>query len=138
MTAGDTNTVSFTLSDGNLRGTISSLANAIGGWVRVEKKDGNNWNWTNFGTQVLEDGTYRLQVDDGTYRIVVSPGWRASNVVETSSDEFTVAGGVTTVNLTLQSPNLTGTVTNVAAAIDNSKLGGMLAKDVGVAYGYVS
>lgn len=137
VTAGETRTVSFTLSEGNLRGTISSLANSVGGWVRVEKKIGNYWNWTNIGTNVLEDGTYRLQVEDGTYRLVASPGWRASGVVETTSDEFTMAGSSQIVDLTLQAPNLTGTVTNLSAAIDNSKLRGMQAKDWGAAYGYI-
>jgi hypothetical protein len=137
VTAGATNTVSFALSEGNVRGTISSTANAAGGWVRAERKNGAYWEWTNYGTQVLEDGTYRLQVEDGTYRILVSPGWRAANVVETPSGEFTVAGDQKTVNLTLLAPNLTGTISNLAAAVDSSKLDGQEARSYPAAYAYV-
>ena len=137
VTTGATNTVSFALSEGNVRGTISSTANAAGGWVRAERKNGAYWEWTNYGTQVLEDGTYRLQVEDGTYRILVSPGWRAANVVETPSGEFTVAGDQKTVNLTLLAPNLTGTISNLAAAVDSSKLDGQEARSYPAAYAYV-
>jgi hypothetical protein len=141
VTTGSSTTMSFALSEGNVRGTISSLANAAGGWVRVEKlasKDGATWwEWTNYGAQVLEDGTYRLQVEDGTYRILVSPGWRASNVVETPSSQFTVAGDQKVVNLTLLAPNLTGSITNLAAAIDASKLDGQEARNYPAAFAYV-
>ena len=137
VTTGATNTVSFALSEGNVRGTISSTANAAGGWVRAERKNGSYWEWTNYGTQVLEDGTYRLQVEVGTYRILVSPGWRATNVVETPSGEFTVAGDQKTVNLTLLAPNLTGTISNLAAAVDSSKLDGQEARSYPAAYAYI-
>jgi len=137
VTTGSNNTVSFALSQGNVRGTISSTANAAGGWVRAEKKNGNNWDWTNYGAQVLEDGSYRLQVEDGTYRLVVSPGWRATNVVETPSGQFTVAGDQKEVNLTLLAPNLTGTVSNLVAAVDASKLDGQEARYFPAAYAYV-
>jgi hypothetical protein len=137
VTTGTTNTISFALSEGNVRGTISSITNSAGGWVRVERKNGNYWEWTNYGTQVLQDGTYRLQVDDGTYRILVSPGWRAANVVETPSGEFTVAGDQKTVNLTLLAPNLTGTISNLAAAVDTSKLDSQEARSYPAAHAYV-
>ena len=137
VTAGNTSSVSFSLSEGNVRGTISSVTNSAGGYVRVERKSGNYWDWTSFGTHILEDGTYRLQLDPGTYRLIVSPGWRASNVVETPSNEFTVASSAVTVNVTLAAPNLSGTVTNVVAALDSSKLNGGEAKYYSVAYGYV-
>jgi hypothetical protein len=137
VTAGNTSSVSFSLSEGNVRGTISSVTNSAGGYVRVERKSGNYWDWTSFGTHILEDGTYRLQLDPGTYRLIVSPGWRATNVVETPSNEFTVASSAVTVNVTLAAPNLSGTVTNVVAALDISKLNGGEAKYYSVAYGYI-
>jgi len=137
VTSGASSTMSFTLTDGNLHGTISSLANSAGGYVRLEKAAGNNWNWTNYGAQIREDGTYRMQVESGTYRLVASPGWRSSNVVETTSDSFTVSSSTVTVNLTLASPNLTGTVTNISSALDSAKLNGMEAKNVPVAFGYI-
>jgi hypothetical protein len=137
VTAGNTSTVNFDLSEGNVRGTISSVTNSAGGYVRAEKKNGNFWDWTNFGTQILEDGTYRLQVDPGTYRLIASPGWRASGVVETPSNEFTVSSSLVTVNVTLAAPNLTGTVTNVAAAVDGTKINGGEAKYYSVAQGFI-
>ena len=137
VTSGSTRTVSFALSEGNVRGTISSTTNSAGGWVRVERKNGDYWEWTNYGTQVLQDGTYRLQVEDGTYRILVSPGWRAANVVETPSGEFTVAGDQKTVDLTLLPPNLTGSISNLAAAVDSSKLDGQEARSYPAAHAYV-
>ena len=141
VTTGSSTTMSFALSEGNVSGTISSTANAAGGWVRVEKLvskgDSNYWEWTNYGTQVLADGTYRLQVEDGTYRILVSPGWNATNVVETPSGQFTVAGDQKVVNLTLLASNLTGTVSNLAAAVDASKLDGQEAKYYPAAFAYI-
>ena len=137
VTNGATVTKNITLSTGNLTGTISSLENARGGWVRVERKDGNYWQYTNFGTHVLHDGTYRMQVDNGTYRIVASPGWSSSGVVETSSSEFTINNDSVIKNLTLSAPNLTGTITNLAAAIDVTQLQGADPKFYGVASGYI-
>ena len=134
---GSSTTMSFALSEGNVRGTISSIENAAGGWVRVEKKNGNYWEWTNYGAQILENGTYRLQVENGTYRLVVSPGWRATNVVETPSGEFTIAGDQKVIDLTLLAPNLTGTISNLAAAVDVSKLNGQEARYFPAAYAYV-
>jgi len=136
VVSGTTSTVSFSLSEGNVRGTISSIANSAGGYVRVEKKNGDYWDWTTFGSQIQEDGTYRLQVDPGTYRLIVSPGWRSSGVVETPSEDFTVESTQVTVNVTLAAPNLTGTVTNLVAAVDNSKLNGQ-PQYYGAAYGYI-
>ena len=137
VTSGATSNISFTLSEGNVRGTISSIANSAGGYVRVERKNGDYWDWTTYGSQIAEDGTYRLQVDAGTYRLIVSPGWRSSGVVETPSEEFTVSSSQVTVNVTLAAPNLTGTVTNLVAAVDNSKLNGNEAKYYSAAYGYI-
>jgi hypothetical protein len=141
VTTGSSTNMSFALSEGNVRGTISSIANSAGGQVRVEKLvskgDSSYWEWTNYGTQVLADGTYRLQVDDGTYRILVSPGWNATNVVETPSGQFTVAGDQKVVNLTLLAPNLTGTVSNLAAAVDASKLEGQEARYYPAAFAYI-
>ena len=102
----------------------------------MEKKNGDYWDWTTFGSQIQEDGTYRLQVDPGTYRLIVSPGWRSSGVVETPSEDFTVASTQVTVNVTLAAPNLTGVVTNLVAAVDNSKLNGQ-PQYYGAAYGYI-
>jgi hypothetical protein len=130
-------TISFSLSEGNLRGTISSVTNSAGGYVRVEKKNGNYWDWTNYGTSILEDGTFRLDVPDGTYRLVATPGWKASGVVETPSPEFTIAGSVVTENLTLLAPNLTGSVSNLAAHFNNAGLNGGEAKYVPAAFAQV-
>lgn len=137
VTSGSTSNISFDLSEGNVRGTISSVANSAGGYVRVEKKNGDNWDWTTYGGPIGEDGTYRLQVDPGTYRLIVSPGWQSSGVVETPSGDFTVSTSPVTVNLTLAAPSLTGTVTNLVAAIDNSQLNGGEARYYGAAYGYI-
>lgn len=137
VTAGTPVTKDFALSEGNIRGNISSTANAAGGWVRVDKKNGSSWDWTSYGTQVLEDGSFRLQVEDGTYRLVVSPGWRASGVVETPSEEFTVLGDQKIVNVTLLAANLTGSITNLAAAVDATELKGEEARYYPAAHAYV-
>ncbi len=116
--------ISFELSEGNIRGVVSSMEKSVGGWVRVEQKFGDYWNWTNYGTQVLQDGSFRMQVENGTYRLIVTPGWRATGVVETPSAEFTIdeAHPSKEVNVTLLAPNLRGSVTNVAPAVDVSNL----------------
>jgi hypothetical protein len=137
VSTGTTVTKNITLSTGNLTGTISSVENSRGGYVSVQRKDGNYWQWTNFGTQILNDGTYRLQVDNGTYRIIASPGWNSSGVVETPSTEFTINNDSITKNLTLSAPTLTGTITNLAAAIDTNQLQGRDPKFFSAAYGYI-
>jgi large repetitive protein len=137
VTSGTPVTKNITLSTGNLTGTISSLENSRGGWVRVERKEGNYWQYTNFGSHVLNNGTYRMQVDNGTYRIVASPGWNSSGVVETPSTEFTINNDSVIKNLTLSPPNLTGTITNLAAAIDLNKLQGTDPKFYEVAWGSI-
>jgi hypothetical protein len=137
VTTGTTVTKNITLSTGNLTGIISSIENSKGGYVSVQRKDGNYWQWTNFGTQILNDGSYRLQVDNGTYRIVASPGWNSSGVVETPSTEFTINNDSVVKNLTLSAPTLTGTITNLAAAIDTNQLQGTDPKFFYAAYGYI-
>ena len=137
VSTGTTVTKNITLSTGNLTGTISSVENSRGGYVSVQRKDGNYWQWTNFGTQILNDGTYRLQVENGTYRIIASPGWNSSGVVETPSTEFTINNDSITKNLTLSAPTLTGTISNLAAAIDTNQLQGTDPKFYFVAYGYI-
>jgi hypothetical protein len=137
VSTGSSVTKNITLSTGNLTGTISSLENSRGGWVSVQRKDGNYWQYTNYGTHVLNDGTYRLQVENGTYRIVASPGWNSSGVVETPSTEFTINNDSVTKNLTLSAPTLTGTITNLAAAIDTNQLQGIDPKFYFAAHGYI-
>jgi hypothetical protein len=137
VSSGTSVTKDIALSTGNLTGTISSLENSRGGWVRVERKEGAYWQYTNFGSRVLDNGTYRMQVDNGTYRIVASPGWSSSGVVETPSSEFTINNDSVIKNLTLSPPNLTGTITNLAAAIDLNQLQGTDPKFYGVAWGSI-
>jgi hypothetical protein len=76
-------------------------------------------------------------VDNGTYRIIASPGWNSSGVVETSSTEFTINNDSITKNLTLSAPTLTGTISNLAAAIDTNKLQGRDPKFFIAAHGYI-
>jgi hypothetical protein len=78
-----------------------------------------------------------MQVDNGTYRIVASPGWRSSGVVETPSSEFTINDNAVLKNLTLSAPTLTGTITNLAAAIDVNQLQGQDPEFYGAAWGYI-
>jgi hypothetical protein len=137
VSTGSSITKNITLSTGNLTGTISSVENSRGGHVSVQRKDGNYWQWTNFGTKILNDGTYRLQVDNGTYRIVASPGWNSSGVVETTSSEFTINNDSVTKDLTLSAPTLTGTISNLAAAIDVNQLQGTDSKFFNAAHGYI-
>jgi hypothetical protein len=137
VSTGTTVTKDITLSTGNLTGIISSVENSRGGYVSVQRKDGNYWQWTNFGTQILNDGSYRLQVDNGTYRIVASPGWNSSGVVETPSTEFTINNNSVTKNLTLSAPTLTGTITNLATAIDTNQLQGTDPEFFNAAHGFI-
>ncbi len=123
FTAGNSlSTVSITLSSGNVRGTITTVQNSAGGHIRAERKVGDYWEWTNYSTNILEDGTYRMQVENGTYRLIVTPGWRATNVVETTSAEFTVNDDIKTINVILQSPNFRGIIGNLPGAINEADI----------------
>lgn len=137
VSTGSSVTQNITLSTGNLTGIISSVENSRGGSVSVQRKNGNYWQWTNFGTQILNDGSYRLQVDNGTYRIVASPGRNSSGVVETPSSEFTINNNSVIQNLTLSAPNLNGTITNLAAAVDTNQLQGADPKFFYAAHGFI-
>ena len=115
-------TVDITLSTGNVSGTISSLANAAGGWLSIQRYNEWGWSWGD-STNIKADGSYNFDVPTGSYRIVVNPGWQSSGVVETVTDTFSaVAGTPMTKNITLLAANVTGTITNLATKVDNTKL----------------
>ena len=115
-------TVNITLSTGNVSGSVSSLANASGGWISIQRYNEWGWSWGD-STNIKADGSYNFDVPSGDYRIVANPGWQSSGVVETVSDTFSaVAGTPMTKNITLLAANVTGAVTNLAAKVDETKL----------------
>jgi hypothetical protein len=115
-------TVDITLSTGNVSGNVSTLANAAGGWISIQRFNEWGWSWGD-STNIKVDGSYNFDVPTGDYRIVASPGWQSTGVVETVSDTFSaVEGTPITKNIILQPANVTGTVTNLAAKVDDTKL----------------
>jgi hypothetical protein len=117
-------TVNITLSAGNVSGTVSSLANASGGWIAIQRFNEWGWSWGD-STSIKADGSFNFDVPTGDYRIIAYPGWQSTGVVETSSDTFSaVAGTPMTKNITLLAANVTGTATNLAAKVDETKLSG--------------
>jgi hypothetical protein len=115
-------TVDITLSTGNVSGSVSSLANATGGWISIQRYNEWGWSWGD-STNIKADGSFNFDVPTGDYRIVANPGWQSSGVVETVSDIFSaVAGTPMTKNITLLAANVTGSITNLAAKVDETKL----------------
>jgi large repetitive protein len=115
-------TVDITLSSGNVSGSVSSLANAAGGWISIQRYNEWGWSWGD-STNIKADGSYNFDVPTGDYRIVANPGWQSTGVVETVSETFSaVEGTPMTKNITLLAANVTGTVTNLAAKVDETKL----------------
>ena len=115
-------TVDITLSTGNVSGSVSSLANAAGGWISIQRYNEWGWSWGD-STNIKADGSFNFDVPTGDYRIIASPGWQSSGVVETVSDTFSaVAGTPMTKNITLLAATVTGSVTNLAAKVDETKL----------------
>jgi hypothetical protein len=115
-------TVDITLSAGNVSGNVSSLANAAGGWIAIQRYNEWGWSWGD-STNIKADGSFNFDVPTGDYRIIANPGWQSTGVVETVSDTFSaVTGTPMTKNITLLAANVTGTVTNLAAKVDETKL----------------
>jgi len=115
-------TVDITLSTGNVSGTVSTLANAAGGWISIQRYNEWGWSWGD-STNIKADGSFNFDVPTGDYRLVFSPGWQSAGVVETVSDTFSaVEGTPMTKDVTLLAANVTGTVTNLAAKVDDTKL----------------
>ena len=115
-------TIDITLSTGNVSGTVSTLANAAGGWISIQRFNEWGWSWGD-STNVKADGSFNFDVPTGDYRLVVNPGWESTGVVETVSETFSaVAGTPISKNVTLMPANVTGTITNLAAKVDTTKL----------------
>ena len=132
--------VDITLSTGNVSGTISTLANATGGWISIQRYNEWGWSWGD-STNIKADGSYNFDVPTGDYRLIVNPGWQSNGVVETVSETFSaVAGTPKTQDVTLRAANVTGSVTNLAAKVDETKLskyGTTNKRYINVAWGHI-
>jgi len=113
VVANNSQTINIALSTGNLSGTVSDVAKSAGGWVQVLKTDGAYPQWTNYRANISELGTYALQLPAGKYRLQIFPREDATGVVRTETTDFTIAGSNVTLNVTLDTPNLTGVISPV-------------------------
>lgn len=119
INVGNSNVIeNITLDTPNVSGTVSPVDKSAGGWVYAEQYT-CRCGWTGWApapgvatnSPIYSDGTYELKVQEGVTRIVAFPNWTASGVVKTYSDSFTATLTPQTVNFTLSSGNVSGTVT---------------------------
>jgi hypothetical protein len=113
---------SIALVASNITGTITPLDYAK--WASVcllEKNNGSSDGKTIWCTSSGELGKYKFNAPNGTYKVIVYPQriYSNGNYVEspyviTTSNEFTIANDTKTVDITLSTGNLSGTITDVA------------------------
>lgn len=49
-------------------------------WIAVQKKEGNDWRWSNTGASTNRTGRFALLLETGTYRLEINPPWYLSNL----------------------------------------------------------
>jgi len=118
VVTGSTQSIDISISSANISGTISPTAKTASANVFLMKKNSENgWDGVDQVTSNLS-GEYYFYAANGTYQLQVSCGWKTP-CITTWSPEFTIASDSKTVNVTVASGNVTGTV----SPIDRSKFG---------------
>lgn len=118
VVTGSAQEVEVTLQPANITGTISPSSKSAGGWVSISKKI-NDFEWRSINqTNANAKGEYFFYVENGTYKIYATCNGKIQ-CIQTQSTEFTISSDTKTVNLTLATGNVTGTVTPT----DRSKYG---------------
>jgi hypothetical protein len=113
---------SIALVASNITGTITPLDYAKWAQVCLEEKKNDGFNGKTIScTNSGELGKYKFNAPNGTYRVIVYPQriYSNGNYVEspyviTTSNEFTIANDTKTIDVTLSTGNLSGTITDVA------------------------
>ena len=115
------NPPNITLEAANLSGTVTESATAGGGAAQntnVQAQQQNSFNGTN--TQTDSSGHYRMFVPDGTWVITAQPPSSdttdAPTTITVTVTSGAISSGPNPPDITLQTANLSGTVTKSASA----------------------
>jgi len=111
--ADNTKNLTIALSTGNVKGTVSPIANSAYGTVIAYNSDGNYLKGGQFHSQIDANGNYALNLPDGKYRLQVQLQGKTDGSVNTQTDDFTASSVALTKNIVLDTPTITGQVTPV-------------------------
>ena len=111
--ADNTKNLTIALSTGNVKGTVSPIANSAYGTVIAYNSDGNYLIGGQFQSQIDANGNYALNLPDGKYRLQVHLQGKTDGSVNTQTDDFTASSVALTKNIVLDTPTITGQVTPV-------------------------
>ena len=111
--ADNTKNLTIALSTGNVKGTVSPIANSAYGTVIAYNSDGNYLKGGQFHSQIDANGNYALNLPDGKYRLQVHLQGKTDGSVNTQTDDFTASSVALTKNIVLDTPTITGQVTPV-------------------------
>jgi hypothetical protein len=125
VVTGSTQVENVTLSGANVTGTVSSTTISAGrGYIEVQQRrtEGVNQYWQyiqSTNSSIDASGNFALALPEGTFRILARcSSNNCKDFLPSPSEVFTVGAGNTVVNITLRTANLTGTVSELANAVD--------------------
>lgn len=111
--ADNTKNLTIALSTGNVKGTVSPIANSAYGTVIAYNSEGNYLKGGQFYSQIDANGNYVLNLPDGKYRLQVHLQGKTDGSINTQTDDFTASSVAITKNIALDTPTITGQVTPV-------------------------
>jgi hypothetical protein len=111
--AGNSVALEVTLSTGNVKGTVSPGLRAANGNVQAVRTSGSQYEWLNAWSTIDSEGKYAMQLPPGTYRLRVEIPEGTNDYVRTETADFVVGSTDVEKNITLDTPNIVGTVSPV-------------------------
>lgn len=113
--SGDVKEVDFNLSTGNVTGTVSPATASSGGVVVAYDVSGSYKRWTPYRSMIDATGKYALQLPRGKYVLLVEPTYSSSSKghLRTESQEINVESSNVTADITMDTPNVSGTITPI-------------------------
>ena len=109
VVSGSAQEVEVNLQPANITGNVSPTNKAAAARIGLLKMTNNSY-WEEVGGATANSkGEYFFYAENGTYKVYASCGGK-TKCIQTQSSEFIIASDTKTVNLTLATGNVTGTV----------------------------